>query len=134
MKNLKIISYQRNGVAGNGFYVATCTEFNLPFVVTFGTCVPTRESELESFIDRHIKIDSCRALCLTDLTEKWRGDDFADDIQKIINRRLFKLEPINGRASDIGDLIETKKCKHPSPSESGFCDDCGKFVKEVANV
>lgn len=112
MKNLKIISYQRNGVQGNGFYVATANEFGKDFVITFETGVPEGMELDDNFADRHIKVETCRAICLSDLTEKWRGDDFALEMQKIINRRFFKaLAPIVGKTSikDIYDLLEKAK-------------------------
>lgn len=29
---------------------------------------------------------------------------------------------------EIRKMEKQNKCSHESPSESGFCDDCGKFV------
>jgi len=94
MKNLKIISYQRNGVGGNGFFVATCNEFGKDFVVTF-------ETDGQDSIDA----GTCRAICLDDLAEKWRGDDFAFEMQIIINKRL---KPRGA----VYDLIEAPKHTH----------------------
>ncbi len=88
MKSLKIVSFQRNGTSGNGFYTATFTAEKEPFMATFETT-------------GHILWKTtCRVHQLTDLAEKWRGDDFAVAIQKRISIAMAKH-----KVDSIYDLI-----------------------------
>lgn len=97
MKALKIISYQRNGTSGNGFYTATFTAEKEPFVASFETVEDAKA-------DERLDVASCRVHQLTDLAEKWQGDDFGEMIQARVKSAQYKHK-INSIYDLIGKAI-----------------------------
>ncbi len=79
---LKSIHYQRNGVAGQSFFTCYYTDNSHPdfkgqMIATFATADGD-----ESKIDRR----SCRVINTDQPLMKYRGDEIADDLQKVFNK------------------------------------------------
>lgn len=131
---LRIIKYQRNGSAGNGFYVASFNHEKIGFIATFETNNAPDENHCADE-DTVINPITCRVVSPNSLDTAWDGPYFAQELQRKIDRKRFTMN--THPKAVIYDLCETgykrklfkKSCQHPSPSKSGFCDDCGKFIK-----
>ena len=69
---IKIINYQRNGVSGDGFFVAKIMDGKQYLLATFET----------NDTDDHLRTETCRVIGPDDLEQGWRGDYYADEIQR----------------------------------------------------
>lgn len=77
IKNLEIVNYQRNGVAGTGFFTCCFESKGVRLMATF-------ETDDESGM---VDIASCRVTERDDLRSSWYGDDFAREINSELKSR-----------------------------------------------
>lgn len=75
IRSLFIHAYSRNGINSTGFYTGSFIDGENRRIVTFETS--------DEFPDR-IDVQSCRVVDPSDLSAKWRGDDYAWELNRIL--------------------------------------------------
>jgi len=93
------LNYQRNGVAGEGFYQCSYSlDGESGLIATF-----TTESD-----ERTIKQDQCRAIDPKDLNKAYRGDEVSYELNKWF-APCFKNKPKNFILYDMIEIINGTK-------------------------
>jgi hypothetical protein len=80
---IKYLKFQRNGVGGEPFYhcLADITDDKRrEMLLTFQTKKD----------DKEIVWSSCRAVCLNEIDEAWRGDVLAYELQRELSKQMAK--------------------------------------------
>lgn len=76
----KRLKYHRNGVSGIGFYALSFDWHDVSTKDHGHDFIATFEVDEE---DQNLKLESCRVLNPKDIMNCWRGDNFADAIQRL---------------------------------------------------
>lgn len=94
----KMLRYHRNGISGIGFYALSFEWRDIQSKESGKDFIATFEVDVE---DQHMIIESCRVINPKDIMNCWRGDNFADAIQK-------KFAELGHKYSkpDVYDLIQ----------------------------
>jgi hypothetical protein len=81
---INYLKFQRNGVAGEPFYHCFCTvtdDKKREMILTFTT---------QNNDDKTVNWSSCRAVCINEPGEAWRGDVLAYELQRELSKEMAK--------------------------------------------
>lgn len=98
MIKIQSLNFQRNGVHGDSFYTCAFTDNKKPLIATFDA--HSNDGETEEFIPRI----SCRVINPADLSEKFRGDEYAFQLKQPLNELQKKH-----KTADWYDLTKIEK-------------------------
>lgn len=95
---IKTVSFQRNGVQGEGFY---CVHFSLKDGKTFPNMIATFRTQVENLFRKEvfeeecvIDYSSCRVVNCDDVTSAWRGDSIGYTLQRELDSMRKEGETI----------------------------------------
>lgn len=80
---IKSMRFQRNGVHGSPFYHALISYKEQATIAVNNMLVTFQTND-----DKEINIQSCRAVDIDNLSEAWRGDIIANDLQRYFNAEI----------------------------------------------